>query len=64
MADSMKGMELPAPGFPASEQDLTDWFRKKYGREPSDRELGVIMAALAQRESTPPHDRPNADLEG
>jgi hypothetical protein len=64
MAGSMKDMELPAPGFPASEQDLSDWFRTKHGREPSERELGALMAAMAQREATPPHNGARVDLDG
>jgi hypothetical protein len=63
-AGSKAMIELPAPGYPISEQSLTDWFRQRYGRTPSERELGSLMAAMAERNSTPPHEGPRADLEG
>jgi hypothetical protein len=57
-------VELPAPGYPMSEQSLTDWFRQKYGREPTEREIGALMSAMADRESTPPHEGARAEPEG
>jgi hypothetical protein len=57
-------VELPAPGYPISEQSLIDWFRQKYGREPTEQEVGALMSAIAERESTPPHEGPQADPKG
>jgi hypothetical protein len=59
-----EAIELPVEGYPYSEQSLTDWFRRRHARDPSTRELGALQVALAQRDSTPPHEGPNADLEG
>src|SRR3954447_4265335 len=42
--------ELPAEGFPYSEQELREWFRGKYARAASDLEIGVIMEAMAARD--------------
>ena len=56
--------ELPATGYPPFEQPLTDWFRERYRREPTDRELGVLMAAMNERDAPPPRDGLKPDPEG
>lgn len=56
-------IELPAPGYPLSEQSLIDWFRQKYGREPTEREVGTLMSAMAEQGSTPSDEGPQADPE-
>lgn len=42
---------LPAEGYPVSAEATREWFRRTYGREASEVELGEILDALAQRES-------------
>ncbi len=44
-------MILPAEGYPVSAEATREWFRRTYGREASEVELGEILDALAQRES-------------
>ena len=43
-------LELPAPGYPYSQEALRTWFRSTYSRVPSERVLGALMNAMAQRE--------------
>jgi len=50
---------LPAEGFPVSTEAIREWFRRAYGHEASEFELGEILQALARRES----DRVQADEE-
>ena len=57
-------LELPARGYPPYEQPLTDWFRQKYRRDPTERELGALMAAMNERDAPPPREGPKPDLEG
>jgi hypothetical protein len=57
-------VELPVLGYPNSEQALTSWFEKTYSRTPSARQLGVLMNAMARRDSTPPHVGPQPDPHG
>jgi hypothetical protein len=57
-------VDLPVPGYPYSEQALTAWFQQTKGREPSDREVGALMNAMAQRDATPPHQGPEPDPHG
>ncbi len=52
--------ELPAAGYPLSADAVSHWFRTRYGRVPTELELGEIIAAMAQREATPPHYSPDA----
>lgn len=63
LAGSQVMIELPAPGYPLSEQSLIDWFRQKYGREPTEREVGTLMSAMAEQGSTPSDEGPQADPE-
>lgn len=56
--------DLPAPGYPYSEQALTAWFRRSYGRPPYARELGALMNAMARRDATSPHEGPEPDPHG
>ena len=62
--DSAQLLELPAAGFPPFEQPLTDWFRDKYRRDPTERELGAMMAAMNERDAPPPREGPKPDLKG
>jgi hypothetical protein len=57
-------LPLPAPGLPISAAAVTAWFVRTYGREPSDREVGAIIDAMAERESTSPRVGPHADPQG
>jgi hypothetical protein len=57
-------IELPVPGYPNSQEAITSWFHRTYFRTPSERELGVLMNAMAQRDSTPLHSGPEPDPHG
>ncbi len=57
-------LELPATGYPISEEAAEHWFRDRYWREPTEQEIGAIIGEMAQREATPPHDGPNASAGG
>jgi hypothetical protein len=56
--------ELPAPGYPVSEEAVEYWFRQHHGRAPAEQELGAIMGEMAKREATPPRRGPDADPRG
>jgi hypothetical protein len=56
--------ELPSPGYPPSEDAVSHWFRDRYGRTPSEQEIGAILGEMAQREATPPHRGPRATAHG
>jgi hypothetical protein len=56
--------ELPALGYPVSEEAVENWFRTRHGRAPTERELGAIIGEMARREATPPHQGPDADPQG
>jgi len=51
-------MELPVEGYPISDEAVTGWFLRRYGRLPGALEVGWIMDAMAQRETTPPIEGP------
>ena len=55
---------LPAPGVPITEHAVAEWFARAYGREPNDREVGAIINAMAERESTSPRVGPNPEPQG
>ena len=57
-------LELPATGYPPFEQPLTNWFRERYRRDPTERELGALMTAMNERDAPPPREGPRPDLEG
>jgi len=57
-------MQLPARGYPMSEQAVSEWFRQTYRREPAELEVGAIIDAMARRETTPPEVGPRAEPEG
>jgi len=57
-------LQLPADGYPISEDAVSHWFEHTYHRRPTDLELGAIIDAMAQREATPPHVGPNASAQG
>ena len=57
-------IELPVLGYPNSEQGLTFWFRSTYFRAPPQRELGSLMNAMNQRDSTPQQVGPEPDTHG
>jgi hypothetical protein len=56
MADTMPSeateVELPARGYPPSEEAVSNWFGGRFGHELTELELGVIIGAMAQREAT------------
>jgi hypothetical protein len=56
--------ELPAAGYPISEEAVQHWFRAQYDRTPTEHELGSIMNQMAQREATPPRRGPDASSHG
>lgn len=56
--------DLPALGYPVSEEAVEHWFRQRHGRAPTERELGAIIGEMAQREATQPHRGPDADPQG
>jgi hypothetical protein len=60
-ADSAAPPQLPVAGYPISEEAVTYWFQHRYEREPTDRELGAIIDAMARREATPPHSGPESE---
>ena len=47
-------MVLPAEGYPVSVEAIREWFRRTYGREASEREVGELQDRLARRDATPP----------
>lgn len=54
--------ELPVEGYPVAAEAVTEWFRRRHGRLPTEQELGAIMLAMAQRETTPPvREAPHLD---
>ncbi|HET8995477.1 MAG TPA: hypothetical protein VFN42_02305 [Acetobacteraceae bacterium] len=57
-------LQLPVDGYPISEDAVAHWFQQTYRREPTDLELGAIISAMAERETTPPHVGPHAEPEG
>ena len=42
---------LPVEGYPVSAEAIREWFRRTYGREATDREVGEIQDRLAGRDS-------------
>lgn len=52
-------VELPALGYPVAEKAVNNWFRDRHGRVPTEQELGVIMAAMAEREAQSPRTGPS-----
>jgi hypothetical protein len=46
--------ELPALGYPLSENAVTHWFERTYGRKPEAAEVGVIQERMAEREARQP----------
>lgn len=57
-------MELPAAGYPISEEAVTNWFQAQHHRMPTEAEVGEVMDAMARRDATPPVQGPRADPEG
>lgn len=50
-------MILPVEGYPVSTEAIREWFRRTYGREATDREVGEIQDRIARRESGPAPSR-------
>ena len=44
-------MILPVEGYPVSAEAIREWFRRTYGREASELEVGEIQDMLVRRES-------------
>lgn len=57
-------VELPARGYPPSEEAVSNWFRARFGRDPTELALGVIIGAMEQREATKPQDASDAWIRG
>jgi hypothetical protein len=57
-------MELPAVGYPASEEAVLSWFQRTYHRMPTDEEAGAILDAMLRRDSTAPQVGPHEETEG
>lgn len=51
-------MELPSRGYPVSEEAVTHWFVETYGRQPSPAEVGAILNAMAERDSSITPEKP------
>lgn len=56
--------ELPALGYPVSEDAVSHWFHQRYGRAPTEQELGAIISLMAEREETSPRTGPGAATQG
>jgi len=52
-------VELPAQGYPSSEQAVRNWFRGRFGCDPTELELGITIGAMARREATMARDGPD-----
>ena len=55
---------LPEPGYPISDRAIIEWFRRQYGREPLAEEVGRIIVAMTDRDTTPPSRAPAPDETG
>ena len=62
--DTQATPQLPALGYPISEHAVADWYEQTHGRQPTDREVGAIIDAMAQREATSPRVGPTSEPEG
>jgi hypothetical protein len=51
-------MQLPADGYPISAEVLREWFRRTYGREANDIEIGELQDAMARRDESKPEAAP------
>ena len=49
---------LPEPGYPISERAIAEWFHRRYGRDASAEEIGKIIIAMTDRDTTPPSHAP------
>jgi hypothetical protein len=47
-------VDLPARDHPPSEEALSTWFRERFGRDPTELELGILIGAMIQREAARP----------
>ncbi|MGH7156260.1 MAG: hypothetical protein ACREF3_20240 [Acetobacteraceae bacterium] len=54
-------MILPVEGYPVSTDAIRAWFRRTYGREASELELGEIQDRLLRRDSTEVTQEPPAE---
>ncbi len=45
---------MPVEGFPPSTEAIREWFRRAYGREATELEVGELQDKLARRNATPP----------
>ena len=50
-------MDLPAPGYPVSEEAVGHWFRQRYQRQPTEQELGAIMGEDGKARGDPAASR-------
>jgi hypothetical protein len=57
-------MELPVEGYPISTEAVGNWFRAKFGHEPTVQELCDIMLQMTNRDTTLPREGPTPDEAG
>jgi hypothetical protein len=53
-----------AEGFPFAEQELRDWFRRRYGHEASGLEIGALMEAMVARDDNEAQSERGSELWG
>jgi hypothetical protein len=52
-------MQLPTEGYPISTEMLRDWFRRTYGREAAEVEIGELQDAMTRRDEAKPEASPS-----
>ena len=52
-------MQLPAEGYPISAEALREWFRRTYGREATEAEIGKLQDAMTRRDEAKPEASPS-----
>jgi hypothetical protein len=53
--------ELPPLGYPISEEAVMHWFQQTFNRMPEGAEVGVILDAMARRDSEQPATEPPSE---
>ena len=57
-APHRRPVEIPPLGYPISEDAVSHWFQKTFGRNPDSAEVGVIIDAMAKRDAEQPATEP------
>jgi len=60
-ASHRKVKELPPLGYPIGEEAVTHWFEQTFKRTPEAAEIGVILDAMARRETEQPATEPPSE---